>query len=83
MKIIATAIYQVDFNSVEPWTWDVRCPRDRILFRATPPILHESVLLRDAEGNECWAWITAITERLLHFRLDLSTWRDERTPATA
>jgi len=69
-----TAIYYVDFNAVDPETWHVRGSRQW----TESPIavkIDNYVLLKDDEGNTCYAWVTEFGEDAIAFELDRSTWK--------
>ena len=70
----STAIYYVDFNAVDPETWHVRGSRQW----TESPIavsIKDYVLLKDDEGNTCYAWVTEFGEDAIAFELDHGTWR--------
>jgi hypothetical protein len=67
-------IYRVDFNAVDPQTWNVLGDVDDAE-GALSPEAGDYVLLVDPEGNRCYAWIERVDAGLLEFELDKSTWR--------
>lgn len=70
------SIYRVDFNAVDPETWQVLGTLDGVQHaQPVQPRPGDRVLLMDAEGNRCVALIASVDDDRLRFDLDEATWR--------
>jgi hypothetical protein len=69
------SIYRVDFNTVDPETWQVLGTADSVLHtQPVQPHPGDPVVLMDAEGNRCRALIASVDGDLLRFDLNEGTW---------
>jgi hypothetical protein len=50
------------------------------LLTARLPRVGERVWLEDPDGNSCWGSVVRVAERVMHLRLDLSSWQHEDVP---
>jgi hypothetical protein len=64
-------IFRVDFNNVHGELIKGSLPHAS---QARIPHEDERVLLRDWEGNQCYAWVQELRGQIVYFELDLTTW---------
>lgn len=65
-------IFQVDFNNMD----ENRLVKGSFAHALSDrlPVMDERVILRDDEGNACWATVARLGQRTLRFDLALETW---------